>query len=162
MTAPIAMPPDAGAVIAEEICRYGRQGVETGGFLLAPAGASSISVVAFAGEAGVTRRRLMFQVSELALDQLFEFVADRGYWIPGQFHSHFARAFLSVTDQEHGLRVNGFASAVVPNFADPPASVTAWSWWRFGSGGWVAASAPHTADGDVEVVIFDEDGVRGG
>jgi hypothetical protein len=104
----------------------------------------------------------MFQVSELAMDRLFEFAADRGYWVPAQFHSHLARAFLSVTDQEHGLRVNGFTSAVVPDFADPPASVAAWSWWRFGSGGWVAAPAPHTADGDVEVVIFDEDGVRGG
>jgi hypothetical protein len=161
MTAPLAVPAGAGPVIADEICRYGRRGTETGGFLLAPEGTGSVSIVAFAGAAGITRRRLLFQVSELALDRLFGFAAARRCWVPAQFHSHAAGAFLSVTDQEHGLRVSGFASAVVPEFADPPAAVAAWSWWRFDDGEWVGAPAPRTADGDLEAVIFDEDGVRG-
>jgi hypothetical protein len=135
--------------------------LETGGFLLAASGTGLASIVAMAGSAGITRHRLAFQVSELALDQLFGFAADRGCWVPAQFHSHAAAAFLSITDREHGLRVHGFTSAVVPDFAHPPAALAAWSWSRFADGCWIAAPCPLAADGGLEVVTFDEDGVRG-
>jgi hypothetical protein len=147
-------------VIAEEIRRFGQRDVETGGFLLAPQGQVTVTVVAFAGQVGITRQRLLFQVSALALDQLFGFADLRAHWVPAQFHSHAAEAFLSFTDQQHGLRVSGFTSAVIPRFADPPAVVAAWKWWRFSSENWTPCQQPQTQGHKVEVVIFDEEGVR--
>ena len=109
----LTLPDATGRVIAAEVRRFGRRGVETGGFLLAPEGQRAVTIVAFAGEMGIIRRRLFFQVSALALDQLFGFAGERACWVPGQFHSHATGAFLSFTDQEQGLRVQGFTSAVV-------------------------------------------------
>jgi hypothetical protein len=157
---PLALPATAGLVIAEEIRRFGQRDVETGGFLLAPQGQGTVTVVAFAGQVGITRQRLLFHVSALALDQLFSFADQRACWVPTQFHSHAAGAFLSFTDQQHGLRVSGFTSAVIPRFADPPAGVTAWGWWRFSSEVWTPCQPPRMEGREVEVVVFDEEGVR--
>ena len=159
-SSPFALPATAGRVIAEEVRRFGQRDVETGGFLLAPRGHGTVTVVAFAGEAGIIRERLLFQVSALALDQLFGFADQRSCRIPAQFHSHAAGAFLSFTDQQLGLRVNGFTSAVIPRFADPPAGVPAWGWWRFSSENWTPCQPPETKGDDMEVVTFDEEGVR--
>jgi hypothetical protein len=156
----LTVPATAGPAIAEEVRRFGQRDVETGGFFLAPHGQGTVAVVAFAGQAGITRQRLLFQVSALALDQLFSFAGQRACWVPAQFHSHAASASLSFTDQQHGLRVSGFTSAVIPRFADPPAVVTAWGWWRFSNEDWTPCQPPQTEGHEVEVVIFDEEGVR--
>lgn len=157
---PLTVPGTAGPVIAEEVRRFGQRDVETGGFFLAPQGQGTVAVVAFAGQAGITRRRLLFQLSALALDQLFGFADRRFCWVPAQFHSHAAEAFLSFTDQQHGLRVKGFTSAVIPRFADPTAEVAAWGWWRFSSEDWIPCQPPQIEGHEVEVVVFDEEGVR--
>ncbi len=149
-----------GPVVAEEVRRYGRVGVETGGLVLAGYGTSSVSIAAFAGTTGITRSRLQLQISDLALDRLFGFAEQQRCWIPAQFHSHAERAFLSETDRDHGLRVQWFVSAVIPDFAAPPTRVTAWKWWRFGTEDWLAVSSPPIDHGDLRLVIFDEDGVR--
>ena len=157
---PLALPAKAGPLIAEEVRRFGQRDVETGGFFLAPQGQGTVTVVAFAGQAGVTRQRLLFQVSSLALDQLFGFADLRACWVPAQFHSHADGAFLSFTDQRHGLRVSGFTSAVIPRFADPPARMAAWMWWRFSNEVWNPCQPPQMEGREVAVVVFDEEGVR--
>jgi hypothetical protein len=157
---PLTVPATAGPVIAEEVRRFGQRDVETGGFFLAPQGQGLVTVVAFAGQAGITRQGLLFQVSALALDQLFGFADQRSCWVPAQFHSHAAGAFLSFTDQQHGLRVSGFTSAVIPRFADPPAGMAAWGWWRFSAQDWTPCQPPQMQGHEVEVVVFDEEGVR--
>lgn len=159
-SSPFALPTAAGQVIAEEVRQFGQRRVETGGFLLVPREHTTVTVVAFAGEAGIIRKRLLFHVSALALDQLFGFADQRSCWVPAQFHSHAAGAFLSFTDQQLGLRVNGFTSAVIPCFADPPAGVAAWGWWRFSTEDWAPCRSPRIEGGGLEVVTFDEEGVR--
>jgi len=160
MSAPLTVPREISSAIADEVRRYGKMNVETGGFLLAPQGTEAVSTVAFASVKGIVRHRLRFQISEIALDRLFGFAESTGCWIPAQFHSHAGCAFLSRTDREHGLRVPGFISAVIPDFADPPAEVTAWTWWRFNQGDWAPASSPHTAKRDLRQVIFAEEGIH--
>lgn len=157
---PLALPATAGPVITQEVRGFGQRDVETGGFLLAPKGQGTVTVVAFAGQAGVTRQRQLFKVSALALDQLFAFAGQRACWVPAQFHSHAADAFLSFTDQQYGLRVSGFISAVVPRFADPPTDLAAWGWWRFSSENWTPFQPPPIQGHEVEAVIFDEEGIR--
>jgi hypothetical protein len=157
---PFALPATAGYVIAEETRQYGQRGVETGGFLLTPHERAPVKVVAFAAQVGIIRERLLFQVSALALDKLFGFADQRRCRIPAQFHSHAAGAFLSLTDRQLGLRVNGFTSAVIPNFADPLAAVAAWGWWRFLSDAWTPCQPPQIEGHGVEVVTFDEEGVH--
>jgi hypothetical protein len=157
---PFTSPSTTGQVIADEVRKLGRHDFETGGFLLAPRGHEAVTVAAFAGEVGIVRERLLFQVSALALDQLFSFADQNSCWIPAQFHSHVAGAFLSHTDQQLGLRVNGFTSAVIPRFAEPPAEMAAWGWWRFSCEEWAACQSPQMGGDGVRVVIFDEEGVR--
>jgi hypothetical protein len=99
-------------------------------------------------------------VSAFALDRLFDFADQRSYRIPAQFHSHATAAFLSHTDQQLGLRVKGFTSTVIPDFANPTSKVAAWGWWRFFSEDWDACQPPRIEGGDVEIVVFDEVGVR--
>jgi hypothetical protein len=157
---PLGLPAMAGHAIAREVRQFGQRRVETGGFLLAPRGQGAVTVMAFAGEVGIIRERLLFQVSALALDQLFGFADQRSCWIPAQFHSHAAGAFLSRTDQQLGLRVKGFTSTVIPDFANPPCEVTAWGWWRFSSEDWIPCQPPQIEGDDLEVVTFDEEGVH--
>jgi hypothetical protein len=153
------VPSSAVRRITEEICAYGQRCLETGGFLMAPRGGETITVVALAGARGVVRRRHLFQISERALDRLFIFADDHDLYIPAQFHSHELDAFLSWTDAEHGLRVDGFTSAVIPTYADPPADMRRWGWWSFTAGDWAPGLVPTDGAGLASVVRFDEDGV---
>jgi len=154
------MPSTAAAAIADEVRRYGEEILETGGFLLGPKGSQEITVLAFAGQIGILRSWGLFQVHELALDRLFGFADDRGLSIPAQFHSHMLRDELSPTDREHGLRVEEFISAVVPEYRMPPCDPAKWGWWRFDRDQWVRIGAATTGPGGVEIVEFDRGGVR--
>src|SRR6266540_4689211 len=72
VTAVISLPASAATVVIADVRRFGRERLETGGFLLAAnAAPTEITGVALAGVAGITRRRDMFSVSGLALDRLF-------------------------------------------------------------------------------------------
>ncbi len=146
--------------ISAEVAAYGRRSLETGGFLLASRDDDVLSIIAFAGKAGISRCRDLFQVSERTLSTLFQFADDRDLYAPVQFHSHRLGAALSRTDREHGLRAEGFTSAVVPAYADPPDSLTDWGWWSFKTGAWVAATPPVPVTGGLTVAEFDEDGLR--
>ncbi|MDP9226030.1 MAG: hypothetical protein M3P18_19765 [Actinomycetota bacterium] len=157
----ITVPESAIDLIADEILVFGQQNVETGGFVLAAREDSVVSKVALAGEAGIVRHRNLFQISERALDRLFTFADDHGMWIPAQFHSHRLAAFLSPTDKQHGLKVEGFTSVVVPTYAAPPRDITCWGWWRFEAGEWRDAELCRLVEGAVSVIRFDEDGARG-
>jgi hypothetical protein len=149
----------ATTAIAADVTRYGAEHVETGGFLLAPRDADTISTVALAGTAGIVRQRDLFQVSERALDRLFAQADEHDLWIPAQFHSHGLEAFMSPTDINHGLSVEGFISMIVPHYAAPPIDRSAWGWWRYDDS-WTAIAPPKTSLGAVSVITFDEDGAR--
>lgn len=158
----IRLPLESVTALTDEVGRYGASRVETGGFLLAPAGADSpISVLALAGVTGIIRRRGLFVVSGLALDRLFTWADQHGLRIRAQFHSHVGPAFLSPTDLEHGLNVRGFVSCVVPFCKDPSNDPSRWGWWRFDEEEWREIASPElVAESSVTVVTFDEDGVR--
>jgi hypothetical protein len=162
----ILIPAAGVTALIRETTAFGVRGLETGGFLLAPradlADANpAVTAVALAGGAGIVRDRDLFQVSERALDRIFTFADDQGLWIPALLHSHRASAFLSATDQRHGLGVDGFVSAVIPRYSSPSRDLARWGWWRFDSGRWRRAVPGRTADGTAEVLRFDEGGVRG-
>lgn len=146
--------------VTDEVRSFGLLGLETGGFLLMPRGAATISIVALAGDTGIVRRRDLFQISARALDRLFTFADERDLWVPTQFHSHRQGAFLSIVDKSHGLSVEGFISIVVPRFVDPQPDPRAWGWWQNKENQWVEVAPWNHRHGGAEVVRFDEDGVR--
>ncbi len=149
------------AALTDEVRRYGVEGLETGGFLMASVNSEVVGAVALAGLSGIVRRPDLFQISERALDRLFTFADDGGLWIPIQFHSHRFGAHLSRTDALHGLRVEGFISTIVPSFANPPSDVAEWGWWEFRDGSWETyPPAPIQVCKLDAAVEFDEDGVR--
>lgn len=156
-----AVPASAVSTITAEIRAYGQRQLETGGFLMLPRGSGTITAVAFAGTTGIVRHQRLFQISERALDRLFTFADDHNLYIPAQFHSHEDHAYLSWTDARYGLRVDGFTSTVIPTYGEPPADTGHWGWWCFTAGDWAPTAAPVTTTGPVNVVQFDEDGVRG-
>jgi len=156
----VAVPATAVAIIATEVRGYGHRRLETGGFLLLPRDTATVSTVAFAGAPGIVRRHNLFQISERALDRLFIFADDHDLQIPVQFHSHELGAFLSRTDAEHGLRVEGFTSVVIPTYSAPPVEISQWGWWCFTTGAWVSAVVPQIGHGAVTAVRFDEDRVH--
>ncbi len=147
--------------IHAEISAYGRRGRETGLFLLAPANATHISHVAFAGTRGITRRRELFAVSAGALARLFRYAREQDLTVTAQVHSHELGAFLSDCDLQHGFAVEGFTSAVIPEFKTPPRDPRRWGWWRFSAGHW-QAQPPYQLRPCVSgtVLEFDEDGTR--
>ena len=157
---PIVLPGSAAHGIASEVRAYGARDVETGGFLLASGGLDVVTVVALAGRTGVLRRRDLLQVSERAVDRLFEYADQRGLWIPAHFHSHGGPAFLSPTDRRHGLAVEGFTTTVLPSYSAAPSDPAKWGWWRFESGEWRPIAPPAAPDAASEFVWFDADGVR--
>jgi len=147
--------------VQQDVSRYGAAGVETGMFLLGPR-EGSVTTVAFAGTAGVTRRRDQFAVTGSALACLFRYASDGDLLVMAQVHSHGRGAFLSETDLRYGFAVEGFTTAVIPNYRNPPADPRAWGWWRYANGGWditppfmIGGSAAQATE-----VRFDEDGVR--
>ncbi len=156
---PLTLASTAIQTVLTDVQRYGDGNVETGGFLLAPADSETITAVALAGTVGIVRRRDLFQVSDLALDRLFAYADYNDLWIPAQYHSHSLVAELSRCDIEHGFAVKGFVSAIVPWYANPPADVAAWGWWRYESG-WARLGPPAIALGASVTVVFDEDGMR--
>lgn len=153
--------PDAAiSIVLADVIPFGTEAVETGGFLLAPRGSETISVVALAGTVGILRSRHLFQISDLALDRLFAYADERDLWIPAQFHSHARAAFMSPTDIDHGLSVEGFVTTIVPHFAAPPAQPSRWGWWQYNRG-WTPISPPHGTTDAVSVITFDQDSIRG-
>jgi len=156
----IAVPPTAIELITAEVRGYGHHRLETGGFLMLPRDTTTVSIVAFTGAAGILRRHNLFEISEGALDRLFAFADDHDLQVPVQFHSHEMGAFLSRTDAEHGLRVEGFTSVVVPTYSAPPCDMGRWGWWCFTAGVWAATAALPIGHGPVSAVRFDEDGVH--
>jgi hypothetical protein len=162
----ILIPAAGVTALISEAMTFGARGLETGGFLLAPRTARAgldpaITAVALAGDAGIARDRDLFQVSGHALDRIFNFADDHGLWIPAMLHSHRVGAFLSATDQRHGLGVDGFISVVIPWYSSPPQDLTRWGWWRFESGRWRHAAWGRATPGEAEILRFDEGGIRG-
>jgi hypothetical protein len=154
--------PRAGVdAIAREVASYGSAGLETGGFLLAPTGGAEVHAIALAGTSGIVRRHNLFQISASALDRLFAYADESGFWLPAQFHSHQVGALLSLPDALHGVRAEGFVSVIVPNFACPPEDPMTWGWWQFTGGDWGPSLPAAVSDEILSVVVeFDEDGVR--
>jgi hypothetical protein len=162
----ILIPASGVTAIVDETAAFGVRDLETGGFLLVPRvssadGGSPVAVIALAGDAGIVRDRGLFQIGERALDRIFVFADHHDLWIPAQFHSHKVDAFLSWTDRRHGLCVEEFISTVIPAYASPPRDLARWGWWQFAPGAWRHTDPGRVTDGTVEVVRFDEAGVRG-
>lgn len=147
--------------IRAETALYGARRNETGLFLLAPHDAAEISHVAFAGVRGIARRRGLLTVSPGALTKLFRYAREYGLAVAAQAHSHERGAFLSQCDLQHGFAVEGFTSAVIPDFRAPSADPADWGWWRFSTGQWQACEPYRRVPGSgTATVEFDEDGVR--
>jgi hypothetical protein len=145
--------------ILAEVRSYGARNVETGGFLLAPIESPKIlQTVALAGSAGVERRFGLFEVSAEAINQIFTWASEHELRIAAQVHSHGRRAFLSSTDIEHGFSVEGFTTAVIPYFRDPPIEPSDWGWWVYKKE-WTSTTAPTLVEGDCKTIRFDADGV---
>lgn len=162
-TVGFVLPTTSSQIVADHVASYGRQriGVETGGFLLAPAGRAVVDIVAVTGVKGITRKPDQFHISGAAIEALAEWAEDHHHRIVAQFHSHGLGAFLSSIDRASGFRVAGFTTTVVPNFADPCPEPSSWGWWRYRNGDWQLASPPATAPpGTGELHVFDADGVR--
>lgn len=140
---------------------WGARPAETGAFLLSvPAAADRLVVIALAGSAGIRRERDLFLISGAALERLFSWAGERSLTVRAQIHSHRGHAFLSPTDLRGGFNVEGFTTAVIPRYADPPADPTAWGWWRYGVGGWRICAGPKPVRASAEVVVFDARGIR--
>lgn len=155
---PLSLSTASVETIVSEVAAWGATDLETGGFLLGDHD-GAIGWVALSAAAGIRRRRDQFVVSGRAMSVLFGFADELGYAIRAQFHSHGARAFLSKSDLRHGFSVNGFVTAVLPTYAEPPAAPSAWGWWTY-SRQWIPTPPPVVVPGDTRVVRFDEDGVR--
>ena len=156
----LKLPRGAVESVADEVRYFGSVSLETGGFLLAPAGEHTVSMVAVTGITGIVRRHNLFEISAVAIDRLFTFADDKGLWSPAQFHSHQCDGWLSLTDQQNGFRVEGFTSIVIPNFSSPSREVGAWGWWTFEVDEWVARRPMTLCDGNTQCLRFDEEGVR--
>jgi len=156
----LTMPMGAATLLSAEIRRYGQAGVETGGLLLAKTGSTLVSAVAVAGTVGIIRGYGLFAITRPAFDAIFTWAEDNELQVRAMVHSHANEAFLSRTDREGGLRVTGFLSAVVPNFADPPLEPAAWRWWTYASS-WTPAPAARIDPTArcAHNVVFDGDGV---
>jgi hypothetical protein len=152
---------EAAVRLVDEIARHGRGPAETGGFLLAqPADRDHLTVLALAGDRGIERGRDLFKVSGGAIERLFTWAGDRDLLIRAQVHSHRRGAFLSATDLRHGFAVEGFITAVVPTYSQPPRDPDDWAWWICNAGHWDRAGAPSLVPGAGVVVRFDADGVH--
>jgi hypothetical protein len=146
--------------VVDHVRCYGHLGVETGGFLYMAPDSEIVGGVALTGTKGITRQRGLFRISGEAIDALFSWAEDASLYVPIQWHSHAIEAFLSYVDRKSGFSVDGFISAVLPFFKNPPADLSKWSWNIFQEGDWSLVEAPKVVDGAVQIVVFDEDGVR--
>ena len=159
--AQFTLPLAACAAIAADVTHYGAtQRVETGGFLLMPRGTSDVGVVAVAGSRGIVRAPLYLHLSGAAVEMISEWADDNDHRIVGQFHSHLRDAFLSDIDRCSGFCVDGFVSAVIPNFTSLMADSATWGWWRYGSRDWQPIEPPNTTMSPVTVITFDEFSIK--
>jgi hypothetical protein len=151
-------------VVAEltgEVALHGAGNAETGGFLHSHSQARGhIDVLALADSAGVRRARDLFALSAAAIERLFSWAGERDLAIRAQVHSHRAAAILSTTDVRHGFAVEGFISAVIPDYRHPAPDPLRWGWWRCDAGRWTPIGGPRVARDTAVTVRFDEDGVR--
>lgn len=147
-------------VMVGHIRHYGRDRVESGGFLVAGAD-GAIEAVALTGGSGIVRAPGLFKISGGAVDQLFGWCETRGLRAAAMFHSHEHAAFLSPTDRRSGLNIVGFTSVVLPTFAAPPDEPEQWAWFRYDEGDWSPTAAWTLVDRAVLTVTFDEEGVHG-
>lgn len=155
--------PSCVAAITAAVRDHGRQCVETGAYLLAcQDGPLHMCVAAVTGTSGVQRSARLLRVSAAANAELYLWAARERFTIVAYVHSHLAGAFLSRTDCEESLNIEGFVSAVVPDFANPHEDPGGWGWWRFLNGGWVEIDAPRVGSltTDSRIMVFDEEGVR--
>ncbi len=161
MSTPL-LPSSAVSAITDDVIRFGRQGLETGAFLLAdPNQPARIASVALLGTAGIDRRRDQLVISGLALARLFDWADEAGLVVRVQLHSHLFEALMSPTDERFGLTVEGFISAIVPDSAAPSREPEDWGWWRFSSGRWVPTDPAHVTTEVIPTVCVDERGVDG-
>jgi hypothetical protein len=148
--------------VQADVTKHGADDVETGCFLLAPAGTNAVTTVALAGSRGINRRPDHLSISRKSVSQLFRYATLKDLTIIAQLHSHRERAFLSGTDLKHGYSVEGFTTAVIPYYQDPPFSPSDWGWWRYENGRW-QITEPFELDAEAAVsppIVFDEDGVH--
>ena len=160
--AQLLLPTTLGPTVAAEVRRYGQQGRETAGFLLAPRGTNRVSELACCAQTGIARHADLLRISASALERLFLYAQQRDLWIPAQVHSHRSRAFLSRVDAAFGFCLEDYVSCVVPHFTRPPGAADAWGWWRFRRGSWQAIACPALTTSSLEQVWFDEDGICAG
>jgi len=157
----LLLPRTAVDAIADDVAHYGKQRLETGALLLAKPGDTTVTTVAIAGTAGVTRGYGRFVLAMPVIDQLFTFAETNSLQVVAHVHSHGRGAFLSVIDRTGIIRMTGFIAAVIPTFATPPRDPTRWGWWTFRDGDWHDLPAAVMTDDDaVAVVTVDAGGVR--
>jgi hypothetical protein len=146
--------------LGDHVRAHGGADAEAGGFLLGGREIPLATVLALAEGPGVERSRGIFRVSGAAIDQLFAWAEERELRVWAQVHSHPRGSFLSDIDEREGFRVEGFISAVIPDYGDPPEAPSAWGFWRFVGGAWSAIEPAHTTGAAGSVYTFSEDGVR--
>lgn len=157
----LVLPHTSVKALLESVRHYAVHGVETGAFLLSHPDESELAIVALTGAAGISRSPYQFRVSGAALNRLFDWASESSLQIRAQVHSHRGDAFLSPTDLEFGLSVEGFTTCVVPWFSRPPSRPDRWGWWQYAGTEWSVVAAPRASDGAVTIVYFDELGVHG-
>lgn len=146
--------------LQDHVRHWGKQDKEAGGFLLGSGEGASAHVLALAEGVGIERSRGVFRVSGKALEQLFAWAETEKCRVWAQVHSHPRGSFLSQTDETYGFRVEGFISAVIPDYARPPRTPVSWGWWTFADGIWQSVGAPSVTGGETRIVVFDEEGVK--
>jgi len=146
--------------IVDDVEGWGRQGVETGGFILTRSDLLLGDVLVACGAAGITRRPDQLVISGEALAVLFEYAEAHELVVACQMHSHQFGPRMSPTDQRFGLTVEGFTSVIVPHWSVPSMDLGDWSWSRFTKGQWLPCRVPEVVEAATTVMVFDEDGVR--
>ncbi|MBY8882718.1 Mov34/MPN/PAD-1 family protein [Actinacidiphila acidipaludis] len=156
----LILPTGALDPVVAAVEEHGLADRETGALLLTKRSAPGVTVVAVTGQVGIERSSRRFVVSAAAYDRLFTYAEQRSYQVRAMIHSHPREAFLSQTDRMYSLQVPGFVSAVIPNYASPPADPASWGWWRF-EGDWQLCPVPFVGAGlpSARTVVFDAEGV---
>ena len=159
---PTLIPTTIADLVRDHVADYGQLDVETGLFLAGPRGSDTVTTVAFAGSRGVERQWGLLTLSGNAITKLLRFLTQQDLVALAQVHSHQGAAFLSRTDLEHGFSVEGFTSAVIPNYSQPPHDPHSWGWWRYQGDEWRPTQPFEltTSVTAVTAVTFDEDGVH--
>jgi proteasome lid subunit RPN8/RPN11 len=142
-----------------EVAHHGARNVETGMFLLAPPGATTIGTLALAGTVGVTRSRGQFALTGRALNRLFAYARAQQLEVLAQIHSHAGLAFLSEVDLRHGFAVEGLTTSVIPTYRRPPLHPAGWGWWRHDGRRWQTVSPYASTDGNGTIITFDEEAI---